>query len=103
MFQVYGRVTGPTLNAEGYVEAWKLISAGYRHKFDDKLSFFATLQDAFDIAGYASVSTTPQLFDRTAVTPHYRTLFLGLTYNFGAGPKRDAPLDLGAPATPPLQ
>ena len=73
---------------------------GYRHKFDDRLSFFTTLQDAFNIDRYGTVYSTPQLFDRTDLNPHPRVLYLGLTYSFGAGLKRDQAIDIGGPEGP---
>jgi outer membrane receptor protein involved in Fe transport len=97
-FYVWG--AGRTLTAEGYLASWENFSVGYRHKFDDRLSFFTTLQDAFNIDRYGTVYSTPQLFDRTNLTPHVRMLFLGFTYSFGAGPKRDQPIDIGGPGGP---
>lgn len=103
MLQLYFGGAGRTLTAEGYIASWAIVSAGYRHKFDDRFSFFATLQDAFDIDRYGTVFSTPQLFDRTEINPHVRALFVGLTYSFGAGPKRDQAIDLGAPPAAPSQ
>ena len=97
-FYVWG--AGRTLTAEGYLASWENVSVGYRHKFDDRLSFFTTLQDAFNIDRYGTVYSTPQLFDRTNLIPHLRVLYLGLTYSFGAGPKRDQPIDIGGSGGP---
>ncbi|HLY78729.1 MAG TPA: outer membrane beta-barrel family protein, partial [Caulobacteraceae bacterium] len=97
-FYVWG--AGRTLTAEGYLASWENVSVGYRQKFDDRLSFFTTLQDAFNIDRYGTVYSTPQLFDRTNLIPHLRVLYLGLTYSFGAGPKRDQAIDIGGPGGP---
>jgi outer membrane receptor protein involved in Fe transport len=97
-FYVWG--AGRTLTAEGYLASWENVSVGYRHKFDDQLSFFTTLQDAFNIDRYGTVYSTPQLFDRSNLTPHVRVLYLGFTYSFGAGPKRDQAIDIDGPGGP---
>jgi outer membrane receptor for ferrienterochelin and colicin len=99
--QLYAWGSGRVLTAEGYETPWALASVGYRHKFDDRLSAFATLQDAFASDRYGTVYTIPELFDRTTTNPHGRTFFLGLAYSFGAGPKHDQPIELGSPAGGP--
>jgi outer membrane receptor protein involved in Fe transport len=98
MVQFYAWASGRSLTAEGYASPWVAASLGYRHKFDDRLSAFATLQDVFASDRDGSVFATPQLFDRSSINLHGRRLFLGLAYSFGAGPKRDQAIELGAPS-----
>jgi outer membrane receptor protein involved in Fe transport len=91
---------GPTLTAEGAYLSWARVALGYRHRFDDRLSFLASLQDALATDRYGFTATTPLLAYRLEMHPHSRVLFLGLAYAFGGAARRDAPLDLGGESSP---
>ena len=98
MLQVYAWASGRELTAEGYYNPWAVVSLGYRHKVDERLSIFATLQDALASDRFGEAYMTPQLFDHSTNNPHARAFFLGFAYSFGAGPKRDQPIESARPA-----
>jgi outer membrane receptor protein involved in Fe transport len=99
LLQVQGVVTGKRLTPQGYHEPTTLVNFGYRHKYNDDWSFFAVARDALDSLGDTLVIDTPVLKDRVVTHAHIQALFLGLTYSFGGGRRRDPTFDYGA--TPP--
>jgi len=75
------------------------MNLGYRHKFNDDWSFFATGRDILNSVKDTLVIDTPQLKDRVVTHARIQALFLGLTYSFGGGRRREPGFDFGA--TPP--
>ena len=99
LVQVQGVLTGKRLTPQGYHEATGLLNLGYRHKFNDDWSFFATARDILNSLGDTLVLDTPTLKQRVVTDIRLRALFVGLTYSFGGGRRRDPGFDFGA--TPP--
>jgi outer membrane receptor protein involved in Fe transport len=99
LIQLQGVLTGKRLTPQGYHEATGLLNLGYRHKYNDDWSFFATARDVLNSLGDTLVIDTPALKDRVVTHAHLQALFVGLTYSFGGGRRRDPGFDFGA--TPP--
>ena len=70
-----------------------MINLGYRHKVSDKLAVFVTAQDAF--ATYRSTSTFVDPTFRETLHDRGRTqaAFIGFSYAFGGGTKKDPNFD----------
>ncbi len=99
LVQLQGVMTGKRLTPQGFHEATGLLNLGYRHKYNDDWSFFATARDVLNSLGDTLVIDTPALKDRVVTHARLRALFVGLTYSFGGGRRRDPGFDFGA--TPP--
>ncbi|THD64538.1 outer membrane beta-barrel family protein [Phenylobacterium sp.] len=99
MLQLQGVLTGKRLTPQGYHEPTSLVNLGYRHKFNDDWSFFAVGRDVLNSLGDTLVIDTPALKDRVVTHVHVQALFVGLTYSFGGGRRRDPGFEYGA--TPP--
>ena len=93
-FQASSQMNARRMTPQGYVEPSFLSFLGYRHKFTDKLSGVLTVQDVFDSFRSHSVIDTPQLHDVTIGAGRIRAAYVGLSWSFGALPKRQ-------PAQPP--
>lgn len=100
--QIAGVWQGETLQAQGAREAGGIINLGYRRKLNEKLAFQATVRDLFDNFGDVTTYETPTFRDRTERTFGGRAWYLGLTYAFGQGPRRqqDPQFDFSASPTP---
>jgi outer membrane receptor protein involved in Fe transport len=89
LFQISVRASGRQVTPQGFHELGPLVNVGYRHKLSDQLSLFVTAQDAF--ATYRQETFTDGLRFRDDVHDRGRTqaAFIGFTYAFGAGAKKD--------------
>ncbi|NEX91750.1 TonB-dependent receptor [Caulobacter sp. 17J65-9] len=98
--QINAFVMGKRLQAQGWREPTGMLNLGYRHKVDEKLSVVLTAQDVLGTMRDRLVIDTPTIHDRTERQMNARGVFLGLTYTFGDGGKRqrDPGFDFGAGA-----
>jgi outer membrane receptor protein involved in Fe transport len=99
--QVSGQWNGETLLAQGTREGGSMVNLGYRHKINDTLAFQATMRDVLDEAGDVTNYETPTFRDRMERHFGGRASYIGLTWTFGGGPRRqqDPQFDFGsAPA-----
>ena len=101
LFQLQGVLTGKRLTPQGYHEPTGLVNIGYRHKYSDDWSAFVTVRDALNSLGDTLVIDTPALKDRVVTRARVQAVFLGLTYSFGGGRRRDPGFDYGAAHRPP--
>lgn len=77
------------LTSQGRIEGTGALNLGYRHRFNEDLSLVLTAQDLFDTAGDSTqILDAPQLRGRVASTFGARSVYLGLTWTFGSGPRR---------------
>nr|WP_168047452.1 TonB-dependent receptor [Brevundimonas alba] len=98
--QISGLWQGESLQAQGVREAGGMINLGYRRKLSDKWAFQATVRDVFDEFGDVTVFDTPAFRERTERRFGGRAWYVGLTYSFGQGPRRQEPqFDFSAPQT----
>jgi outer membrane receptor protein involved in Fe transport len=98
LVQVIGNLTGKRLTPQGYYEPWGLLNLGYRHKVNNDWSLFVTGRDLLGSLKSSLVIDTPTLKDRSETRPKLRAVFVGFTYSFGAGPRRDPGIDYGGGA-----
>ncbi|MDB5471463.1 MAG: TonB-dependent receptor [Caulobacter sp.] len=99
--QLSGFYQGESLTALGKREAGGMLNLGYRRKLNDKLAFQLTARDLLDNFGDVSTIDSPSFHDRTERTFGGRAVFIGLTWTFGATPKREREptFDFSAPPT----
>lgn len=99
LLQVSGQVAPKRLLPQGFSEPMVLMFAGYRHKFDERLSFVVTVQDPFDIYRFRQVYDTPLLHERVTDRGRIQAAFVGLQWTFGQANKRrpDPAFDFSAP------
>jgi len=98
--QIAGFWQGESLQAQGVREAGGMVNLGYRRKLTEKWAFQATVRDVFDQFGDVTVFDTPQFRERTERRFGGRAWYVGLTYAFGQGPRRQEPqFDFAAPQT----
>jgi len=77
------------LTPQGRFEGTWALNLGYRHKVNEDISFVVTAQDLFDTAGdSALILNAPELRGRVESTFGARSLYIGLTWTFGTGPRR---------------
>ena len=99
LFQVQGVLSGKRLTPQGYHQPTGLVNLGYRHKFNNDWSLFMVSRDTLASYNDILVIDTPTLKDRVATHVNLQAVFVGLTYSFGGGRRRDPGFDYGA--TPP--
>ena len=96
---LYARSRTPTL--QGYSGPIVYMAAGFRHKFDDRLSLDLTTIDPFDTLRVHNVIRIPNLTQVDNLNLHQQSVSIGLTVALGPHPKagpRD--FDFGAAAAP---
>jgi outer membrane receptor protein involved in Fe transport len=86
--QVSGFWQGETLLAQGTREAGGMLNIGYRRKLTDKLSLNITGRDVLNSFSNDTVYETPQFRERFEQDIRLRAFYIGLTYSFGSGPRR---------------
>jgi outer membrane receptor protein involved in Fe transport len=99
--QISGQWNGEALLAQGTRDGGGMVNLGYRHKINDTLAFQATMRDVLDEFGDVTDYETPTFRDRTERRFGGRASYIGLTWTFGGGPRRqqDPQFDFGsAPA-----
>lgn len=99
--QISGLYQGDALLAQGVRESGGMLNLGYRRKLNDTLAFLVTVRDLLDDFGDTTVFETADFRDRTERRFGGRAWYLGLTWSFGSGPRRDQPpqFDFSAPQT----
>ena len=99
--QLSGFYQGESLTAQGNREAGGMLNLGYRRKLTEKLAFQLTARDLLDNFGDTTTARTASFTDRSERTFVGRAVFIGLTWTFGATPKRerDPTFDFSAPPT----
>jgi len=85
--------TGDQLLAQGVRDSQTLVNLGYRRKLNANWSFQATIRDVFDNFGDLTTFETATIRDRTERGFGGRSGFIGLTWNFGQGPRRPEQFD----------
>lgn len=97
--QVSGMWTGDQMLAQGVRESSTLVNLGYRRKLNAAWSVQATVRDVFDDFGDTTSIETPVFTDRTSRSFGGRAFYVGLTWNFGQGPRRPEQFDFSGPQT----
>lgn len=92
-FQVGGFYNGEQLQAQGYREPFGIVNLGYRRKLTDDLSLTLTGINVLDSAEQKVVIDTPAFSDRQTNRFQQPAFFIGLTWNFGGGPRRPEQFD----------
>ncbi|WP_298124108.1 TonB-dependent receptor [Brevundimonas sp.] len=90
-FQVNGFYNGEQLQAQGYREPFGVLNLGYRRKLTDDLSLTLTGVNVLDTAEQTVVIDTAAFSDRATNRFQEPSYFIGLTWNFGGGPRRPEP------------
>jgi outer membrane receptor protein involved in Fe transport len=91
--QVSGVWAGDQLLAQGVREQSALFNLGYRRKLNKDWSLQATVRDVFDDYDQTVSIETPILSDRTRSASGGRTVYIGLTWNFGSGQRKAEQFD----------
>lgn len=86
--QLMGFWQGDQLLAQGTRESGGMLNFGYRRKLNDTLSLQFTARDILNSFGGATTYDTPQFRERFDQDLNLRAFYLGLTWSFGGGPRR---------------
>lgn len=87
--QVQGFAWGDQLTPQGSYGGAGGLNLGYRHKFNDDVSLVVTAQDPFGTLGRnVQLIRTPRLRGRSESENGSRSIYVGLTWTFGGGPRR---------------
>lgn len=86
--QIMGFWQGDQLLAQGERESGGMVNLGYRRKLNDSLSLQFTARDILNSFGGATTYDTPLFRDRSDQDINLRAFYLGLTWSFGGGPRR---------------
>ncbi|MGH7026556.1 TonB-dependent receptor domain-containing protein [Brevundimonas sp.] len=89
--QIMGFWQGDQLLAQGERESGGMVNLGYRRKLNDSLSLQFTARDILNSFGGATTYDTPQFRERIDQDIDLRAFYLGLTWSFGGGPRRQEP------------
>ena len=95
-----------TLTIQGYSEPLTYAAAGFRHKFNDRVSLDLTTFDPFGTLKVRNLIQTPDLTETDNIALHQRSVSIGLTLALGPHP-RQTPRDFdfgngGAPGAAPV-
>jgi outer membrane receptor protein involved in Fe transport len=96
LLQLNGWAGGSRISAQGESAGFAVLNLGYRHKFSDKLSVVVTAQDVLGSSGGEFRIDTVRLSQHSRFRSDNRSLFVGLVYSFGKGPKREPGFDYGS-------
>ena len=99
--QISGQWNGDTLLAQGSRESRAMINLGYRRKLTETVAFQMTVRDLLDEFGDVTTYDTPTFRDRTERQFGGRAAYVGLSWTFGSGPRRqqDPQFDFGSAPT----
>ncbi len=75
------------LTPQGHVAAIQLVNLGYRHKLDDRLSFFATVADLFNGQRFERYVNTDSLSQSYLRAQRGRVAYVGLSWMLGSTAK----------------
>ena len=93
LFQISLRASGKEVNPQGFSELGPLINLGYRHKVSERLAVFVTVQDAFATYRNSSQFIDPTFFETLHDRGRTQAAFIGFSYAFGGGAKKDPTFD----------
>ena len=93
--QLGGGNSGRQLTAQGYHGGGYFSDFGWRHRFDQRLAAVLTARNPFGLVRRTWVIDTPELVEVDRRKTDLVAVFLGLTYAFGAAPKRADNFDFG--------
>ena len=93
LFQISARASGKQITPQGYSELGPLVTLGYRRKISDKLARFVTEQDAIDTYRRTGIVDSPGFRDITHDRGRTMAAFIGFSYAFGGGTKKDPNFD----------
>jgi outer membrane receptor for ferrienterochelin and colicin len=97
--QLMGFWQGEQLLAQGAREAGGMVNLGYRRKLSETLSFQFTGRDIFNSFNNKTVFDTPLFHEETEQKIRLRAFYVGLTWSFGSGPRRQPEqFDFSAPS-----
>jgi ferric enterobactin receptor len=88
LLQISAFWQGEQLIAQGTRDSGGMVNLGYRHKISDTLSLNVTVRDVFDTFQNVTTYDTPLFRERSEQQIGLRAIFIGLTYSFGSGPRR---------------
>lgn len=86
--QVTGFWQGDSLLAQGEREGGGMLNLGYRRKLTDNLSLNVTGRDVLNSFNSASTYETPLFRERVDQDIKLRAFYIGLSWTFGSGPRR---------------
>ena len=86
--QIAAQWNGEALLAQGTRDAGGMVNLGYRRKLTETLAFQATVRDLFNQFGDVTTYDTPTFRERTERQFAGRAAYVGLTWTFGGGPRR---------------
>lgn len=86
--QVTGMWMGESLLAQGTRDAGGMVNIGYRRKLNDRLSLNVTGRDVFGTFKNTTIYETAAFRERTDTNIDIRAFFVGLTWQFGGGQRR---------------
>jgi len=97
--QISGMWAGETLLAQGKRESGGMINLGYRRKLTETVALQMTVRDLLNEFGDVTTYDTPTFRDRTERLFAGRAAYIGLTWTFGSGPRRqqDPQFDFAGP------
>lgn len=97
--QVSGLWNGESLLAQGRRESGGMVNLGYRRKLTETVAFQMTVRDLLNEFGDVTTYDTPTFRDRTERLFAGRAAYIGLTWTFGSGPRRqqDPQFDFAGP------
>ena len=75
--------TGRQVLPQGYQEPWQYFDIGYRRLLTDRVTAELSILDPFDTARFATVTSIPDLSQRSTVFIHARSVSLKLSYALG--------------------
>jgi outer membrane receptor protein involved in Fe transport len=88
VFQINAFAQGKRLTPQGHRAPSGMLNLGWRHKWDDRLSFVVTAQDVLKSARDKVIIDTPALQSRVERRIDAQAVFVGFTYAFGGNTRR---------------
>ena len=98
--QVTGIWGARQIQAQGETESVPVFNLGYRRTLNKDWSLQVTARDLLDEAGSDSTIITPDFSQSSSQTYGGRAVYVGLTWNFGQGQRREEQFDFTAPSSP---
>ncbi len=86
--QIAAQWNGESLLAQGTRDGGGMVNLGYRRKLNETLAFQATVRDLFNQFGDLTTYDTPTFRERTERQFAGRAAYVGLTWTFGGGQRR---------------
>jgi hypothetical protein len=93
LVQAFLSLSGRQLLPQGQIDPIFMLHFGYRHRLNNRLWGFLTVQDALHTFRQANLVRTTTLIDRNVAKADTRAAFLGISYNFGGKSPRDPGFD----------